>query len=325
MIDEQAKTILEEAFQALSAGDSARALELGSELVDGGQVRGFEIKALALELAGKMDEAVNELRAGLEQVPDVYPLWELLGNSLAKQHKFSQAHEAYQKALACPGADRQSVTYNMSVMANSSGRPGEALQMLEQIQVPRLVNKATLLKISILNTLQRYNEAFNLANQFLADLLGREEIMSNEKLELAQVYAELGRTSFFGRGDRQTAFEHAWKSLTWNRSDSLALWLLREMLGRQSGDSRLFRIDISGVWHKPLAVGEPPPNFLTQYDVVADSVEDAFVLAQSLEPREVQASMRIEETSDLGASSDYRHGVYWRSQYEFLETNDGTE
>lgn len=313
----QEQNTVEEGFRALSSGDSEQALEIGSGLIDSGHVRGFEIKAFALEQQGKMEEALELLRSVLSKEPKIYPLWELLGNMCSKEGLFAEAEEAYQKALACPDADNQSIAYNRAVMMSSSGQLDKALELVEQVTATKLFNRVRLLKTFILNGMGRFDQVPSICNQLIADIFSKEELSELDMKELSQGYAELGRMAFFGHDDRQSAFNHAWKSLEWDRSSPSALWLLRELLGRTSDDCHFFRLSIIGTWHSPLKEGEMPPQFVTEYEVVADSVEESFLLAQSLEPLEVRESMLVHDVEDLGLCAQYGHGVYWRSQYEF--------
>ena len=58
-------------------------------------------------------------------------------------------------------------------------------------------------------------------------------------------------------------------------------------------------------------------SFFTTANVVADSQEEAFELASSLEPEAVRKSLRIDEVEVVGEAIDVPTGVYETSGYAF--------
>ncbi|MBX9694288.1 MAG: hypothetical protein K2Z81_18025 [Cyanobacteria bacterium] len=245
------EALIRDAYAALDDDDLQRCMELSAFLLETRHARGFEIMALALEKADRYDEAIDMLRNGVTAVPDAWPLWELMGNFYSKEKEYEKAETAYVTALACAGSNSASISYNMAVMLRHSGNPEQALSIAVHITNPALAVKVDTLKVSLLNSMQRFEEAAELANVLISDIMAMDEMGDEDMKDLAQVYAELGRSIYLGTGNKQGAFENAWKSLEWERSEPTALWLVRELIGRKSADSRWFRLEVEGNWYFP--------------------------------------------------------------------------
>lgn len=310
------KTI-EEGFAALGANDAQRAHELGQLLLQSRHISGFEIVALALQQMGRADEAISLLSNGTGRFPQYWPLWELLGNIYTDTDKYREAQEAYQRALACQNVDASSVNLNLAALYQKAGQDQQALTFLGAVSNEDLRYEKNVLAVSSLVTLQRYEEAVNLANATIAELLKLEGLSDSDARILAQCFAEIGRAYLEGRADQETAWQFIWKAFEWQRCDSLALHLTRQILNAQSPQSHWFRLELAGRWYFPLEEGKRIPDFVCLYDVVANSAEEALQLAQMLEPQEVRSSMQIQKQEDRGLQSDLLQGVYWRSAYAF--------
>lgn len=314
----QTQQLLDDAYLALDAEESERALDLGKKLLEIKQVRGFEVVALALEQQGKYDEAISALQSGVTKAPDAFPLWQLLGNFLSERNRFDEAKESYKRALKCSGADVDAIHYDMACMLKSNNQISEALQVCDEVNSPAWNMKVRTLRCSLLNSSGRYEEAAQIANANIAEMLGQQEITDDEMQDLAQNYSELGRAYWLGKKDGNAAFENACRALEWDRSDASALWLIRELMQRKSPSSRWFRLEVSGQWHFALEPDQLPPPFISSFDIVADSVDEALRYAQNIEPPEVRQSMVVTSIEDKGAHPEHIQGVYWRSPYAFL-------
>lgn len=312
--------LIREGYAALDDDDLPQAMDLATKLIQLKHSRGFEILALALEKQDRMEEAVDVIRKGVSVVPEAYPLWELLGNLYSKEREYEKAETAYLTALACPGSNSASISYNFAVMLRHSGNPEQALSIATQINNPLLAVRVNTLKVSLLNNLKRFEDAMHLANTLISEIMSLEELGDEDMKDLAQVYAELGRAFFLGADNKQAAFESAWKALEWERAEPTALWLVRELIARKSYDSRWFRFEVEGNWYFALEQGKTPPKFRVTYDIVADNIDEAMMFAKHLEPPEIRESMEIKTVSDRGAHAEYTQGLYWRSPYNFVMT-----
>ncbi len=310
--------LIKEAYAALDDDDLETAALHASKLLELKHVRGFEIMALVLEKDERLGDAIGVLRQGVSAVPEAFPLWELMGNLYSKAREYEKAETCYVTALACPGSDSASISYNMAVMLRHSGHSEQALSIAVQIKSPALAVRVNTLRVSLLNNLERYDDAAHLANVLISEIMALEELGDEDMKDLAQVYAELGRCLYHGQGNKQGAFESAWKALEWERSDPTALWLVRELIGRKSEESHWFRMEVEGIWYFPLEQGKPPPKFRVLYDIVADNVDEAMMFAKHLEPKEIRESMKAKTVSDRGVHANLTQGLYWRSSYNFV-------
>lgn len=318
MIDRQTVDgLLEQGYSLIQQGEPEQAIAVGQQLLSHRHARGFEIIALAYEQQGRSAEAIAVLKDGVTKVPGAWPLWELLGNLFSDQDDYQEAHNCYQRALNCPSADNDSINYNYAILLKRQGRFDETLALCDRISSEDLQLKVRVLRVSTYNVMRKQLDAIPLGTQLVNDILSRKELPEEDMQDLARAYAELGRAYWEGKYDRQVAWENAWKALEWDRSDNSALWLVREIINRRSSKSKWFKLIVEGKWHFPIEPDKAPPGFITTYEVVADTVEDALSFAQDLEPIEVRDSMKVDSHEDLGQFPDNNQGVYWRSAYGF--------
>jgi tetratricopeptide (TPR) repeat protein len=309
--------LLDQAYNLIEQGESEQAVMVGQELLRQRHARGFEIIALAYEQRGRSADAITILQDGVSKVPNAWPLWELLGNLFSDQEQFAQSQNCYDKALACPNADGDSINYNYAILLKRQGKLNEAMTLAESIKSAELQLQLRVFQLSILNAMKRHDDAAKAGTELVQRLLSSGQIPEDQMQELARANAEIGRAYWEGRKDKQAAWESAWKALEWDRSDNNALWLVREIVSRKSVKSKWFKLVIEGRWHFAIEADKPPPAFVTTYEVVADSVPDALIFAQDLEPLEVRQSMKIDSHEELGDFPDNLQGVYWRSAYGF--------
>jgi tetratricopeptide (TPR) repeat protein len=318
MIDRQTVDgLLEQAYNLIQQGDAESAIAVGNQLLEHKHARGFEIIALAYEQLGRSQEAIAVLKEGVSKVPGAWPLWELLGNLYSDADDYQEASQAYNRAIQCPNVDRDSVCYNNAILLKRMGRLDEAAGLCDQVRGGDLRNKVRVLKLSVLNAQKRFDDVIHLGQSFVDELLSVPELPEEDMQDVARAYAEIGRAHWEGKYNRDGAWENAWKALEWDRSENSALWLVREIINRKSPGSKWYKLVVEGRWHFPIDPDKPPPGFITTYEVVADSPEDAMAFAQDLEPLEVRASMRMDSHEDLGGYPDNQQGVYWRSAYGF--------
>lgn len=318
MIDRQAVDgLLEHAYNLIQQGDAEQAIAVGNQLLEQKHARGFEIIALAYEQMGRSVEAIAVLKEGVSKVPTAWPLWELLGNLYSDVDEYQEAAQAYARAIQCPNVDRDSVNYNHAILLKRAGRLDEAFALCDQIRGGDLRNKVRVLKLSIMNAQKRFDDVIRLGKSLVDEFLSLPELPEDEMPDVARTYAEVGRAHWEGKYNREGAWENAWKALEWDRSENSALWLVREIINRKSPHSKWYKLVVEGRWHFPIEVDKPPPGFITTYEVVADSPEEAMAFAQDLEPMEVRSSMRLDSHEDLGGYPDNPQGVYWRSAYGF--------
>lgn len=309
--------LIDEAYNALEMADAELALELADKLLAAKHIRGFEIAGRALQMLRRFPEAITLLTEATGKAPDASPLWELLGNVYSDNEDFSEALMAYKKALSCPTADLDSLNFNIALCLYRSGQFEEAMEYSKKMESTPLRLKGLAIQVAIYNATQSFDDAIMLANSITSEILAQEELEDDNMSTLAGCYAEMGRAHWDARGDRQSAWEYAWKALEWERAEAGALKLVRELYGRRSPNSLWLRVTVDGTWHFSLETDKAPPAFVTVYDVVAESPDDAMLYAKNLEPPEIRDSMKLREVKNRGPVPTYLQGVYWRSVYNF--------
>jgi tetratricopeptide (TPR) repeat protein len=98
-------SLIRKADEALESGDDRAALTAGKRLVELRHVYGFEVLARAYWLREEKTKAIAALVEGVEKAPQVWPLWELLGDYRSDVGDVKRAREAYEQVLASPNAD----------------------------------------------------------------------------------------------------------------------------------------------------------------------------------------------------------------------------
>jgi Flp pilus assembly protein TadD len=88
------------AFRALDSGKPKAALKVAKKLERMRYSGSFEIQALAYADLGDPSKAISVLREGTTKCPNVWLLWQLLGNNLSDAGRFEEAFEAYEKGSA---------------------------------------------------------------------------------------------------------------------------------------------------------------------------------------------------------------------------------
>ncbi|MFK7989625.1 MAG: tetratricopeptide repeat protein [Sandaracinaceae bacterium] len=131
--EESARAIEAKAIAALDDGEHDRALALADELLAMRWSGGFEIKALAMAGTGDREGATRVLEAALENVPDAWRLWHLLGNLRSDLGRADAALKAYDNAVSRGGSGEISLLYNRAIARHRRGDPGGALADLEPI------------------------------------------------------------------------------------------------------------------------------------------------------------------------------------------------
>ncbi len=301
------ETLYEEALDLLGDGEHDAALERGKALADAGDVRGYEIQAMALAELERPAEATKLLERGTAAHPDRWLLWQLLGNALSDEERHDDALLAYDRALALPGVDRDSVEYNRALSRARAGDPERALAGLTRLAAGPFALRAGALRVAVLRDQHRIDEALAVAEEARKHVGPETEEIGGE----GELLAELAETLFHGKGDRAGAERAAKESLA-DEAHPLAFEVLRELRGRTSPGARWFRLTIEG--RLPQGPSEPV-GFYRVYEVVADDVDAALALAAELEPAECRASLRLEDHEAGDAAPDELVGVVSASEY----------
>ncbi|HEY4238470.1 MAG TPA: DUF4388 domain-containing protein [Kofleriaceae bacterium] len=97
----QAKALMEEAHDALGAGDFEKAIaKADASLKLRKTARTYLVRAQALQKLDRLDEALQDTDTAVGLAPDFAPCWEMRGRILWAAHRYDEAREAFQKFLA---------------------------------------------------------------------------------------------------------------------------------------------------------------------------------------------------------------------------------
>ncbi len=320
MVDEaKANRLMQEAYAHLEAYNTGRAEELGKDLVKMSFSGGYEVLALAYAQDDKMEDAISVLMDGVDRFPQVWLLWQLLGNLHSDQEEFDKAHRAYERALALPDADHDSISLNMAIVFSREDRHQEALIKLQGVSEPDMMPHVHSLKADCLVALERFEEALELAEEAVTDIESNADLAERSHDQLSRLYASIATVYKIGKKNNGKAREMVDEALKWNRSNAVALRILRELNAVKSDSkSREYCISVEGEWHEPFDGEAGCHSFISKYTIVASSDREALEFARELEPPLVRHSLRVIESEKGGrvTKSDLK-GVYWRSGYLF--------
>jgi len=342
--EETAERLMDEGYRALDDHDTKRAIKIGRRLQKMRHSSAFEILALAYAAQNKPKKAINILEEGVRKAPSVWLLWHLLGNyysdrvlndGLRKapsirnlwgllgnhpsdQQSYEKSHACYQKALACPGVDESSVYLNSSIALYREEKHEEALRQIEKVTSDELRLHAAAVKMELLNDLERFREARELGEQAVAQEPGNAE----GERQLADIHAQLGFALLKDGEDREEALRCAWRAIRLYKAQETAMWLIREISSATSPTARWMSVLVNGRWHELVEDEEEPPGFISPYEVVADSPEEALDFIRPFEPEEVRGTLTVEECEVLEESPDLPKGVYVSYASHIFYTGD---
>lgn len=307
----EADALMREACSLLDAFDHEGALRIGKRLETMRYTGAFEIQALAHAGMGDIPHAIAVLEVGVTKGPNVWLLWQLLGNYRSDLGRFSEAHAAYERALHCPDVDRSCVFLNIATVLSREGRFDRALEALGQVTSPALRSRAAALRLSILGQRGGHEHVIREGEQLLAALDADADAEMAAAIEI-----EVGEAYLRGRRDQQRAAELAMSALARDRSSRGALALLRDVDSRFSQRAMYYRLLIEGDWPRSTCDRAPDEHgFFVTYDVVADSIDEALTFVARLEPQHVRATLRLSESEALEPRPTEPKGVYRRTGY----------
>lgn len=319
MSEESVDVLMAKGFDLLEDQDFEGAVEIGAQLQAKRHSSAFEILALAHTGLGNTERAVEVLEDGTEKAPDVWALWQLLGNARSELERYDKGHEAYRKALECSDVDKSSVHLNVSIALACEERFDEAIAAMSGIEDDEILLQAEALRYGIYNSQKKYDEVIDGGEKMLARLTAEDD----DEVR-ATVQAHVGEAYWKDRNDKEKALELAWTALGNCHALDEALWLIRAVEGQVSSKANYYRLLIGGDWHEPDEDGEALGFFIT-YDVVADDVAEAMTFVRPFEPEEVGESLQISESEVLEEHLTEPKGVYTYSGHSMFSREGDDE
>jgi tetratricopeptide (TPR) repeat protein len=277
----------------------------------------FEIGALAHGQLGDLEAAVAVLRRGLDIAPTVWINWQLLGNDLSDLERYDEAVSAYERALECPDVRQSSIRLNQAILASRRGLHDQALSYAEQVTEPDLVVRTTSVRVTALAAAGRCDEAVRIGEAILS------EVDSDEAEELAYLAASVGGARMAQGAASEEVFAFALHALDeYDRSNAQLLALIRNADNQYSATAKYYRmtVDAKIPFTDPLSrLGE---GYIVNYDVVADSVDQALAFVERMETPAVRGNLLVDEHEVLEDRPDDLKGVYKRTARHYYERED---
>lgn len=318
-----ARELMQKGYEYLNEGDPGHAKKLGKKLLKMKYSGGYELLARAYEMEDRPQDAIAVLEEGTRAVPQIWLLWQQLGNLQSDQGDFQAANESYTKALDCPGVDSSQIYFNKAIALHRCNMPQDAMTALDEVDSDELHWPGLALRVALLNGLEQHHKAADLAKHLAERLLGSEELFTQYTIELAGIITELGIAVGRGNNDIDGARHCFIQALRYVKNFSYALAMLRQVYHMESANAQHFRLLIRGTWFEPIEQHGPVnPGFYSTFDIVADNPEEAMAFASELEPDEVRDSLIVEEVSVLGPCPEDLKGVYNRTGYAFFVPDD---
>lgn len=289
--------LMSEAEQALEQLDFRKASQIADQLLRMHHTSGFEYKARALWGLNRTQDAISVLQQGVSVAPQVWILWEYLGEYLSDTGQHDEALEAFRKGLACDGSPKDSFLYNLALVYQRMGEHENALQLFDQaeeaireLSVPLL---ETARAYSLIH-LQRYAEAertLQHAQRTLDTLSDPQTRLSTEAMTLA--YTGL----IYHKRDRDDALarQYAERALRLDKENPDAIALMRATNPIAEKPTPLWHILVEGVWNEPLEGVRTPIGFFANYWVVADTPDEALEYIRPFEPPSARDSLKVSE------------------------------
>lgn len=133
--------------------------------------------------------------------------------------------------------------------------------------------------------------------------IAREALAASdlEAEERARLHYSIAYATW-SKGDSTNALNEAWQAIALHPSNEDAMWLIREIEGRTSGDASYYRLVVRA------------PKYEVSYAVVADDEDEATQLVSRFEPESVRASLVFDEITHLSAADGMPKGVYLRDE-----------
>jgi len=207
----KADRLMDDAFQALDQGEPEAAFKIAKILRRMKYFGAFEVEALACSNLGQTKQAIDALQEGTEKCPDVWQLWQLLGNYLSNEERFSEAFDAYDKGLAIDESFSPSLNLNYSIGLLRSGKPTKAKSQITLVLgAPNFEEFGGSLRARIwavnleaLRTLGKFDEAVQ-----CFDGIKNKDYGDNSVEEVSILWTKLAR-SLFESGRRDEAEQGA--------------------------------------------------------------------------------------------------------------------
>jgi tetratricopeptide (TPR) repeat protein len=304
-------------YQLLEDGDAEAALKVAAELEALRYTATFEIAALAHARLGDLEAAVAVLKRGLEIAPKVWINWQLLGNYLSDLEHYEEAASAFERAWNCPDVDQSSIRLNQAILASRRGLNDQALSYAEQVTDPDLALRTASARVTALAGLGRFDEALRIGEAILTT------VDPDEPEELAYLAASMG-SARLGRGTpAEEVIAFAVDALDqYDRSNTQLLALIRDADNQRSAAAKYYRLTVDAKIPFTDPLSQLGQGYIVNYDVVADSVDEALPFIERMEAPTLRGLLVVDEHEILEHRPDDPKGVYARTPRHYYARED---
>ena len=318
---EEAEALYDKGLESIHIEDFEDALVIARQLNNIRYSGGFEIEALAHAGRGNSKNAIRTLKKAVKKCPDVWVLWQLLGNCLSDDEQFGKAVEAFDIGLLTSEPNSASLKLNKSIALERMGKLIEARSTirplldnarLEELEL-RLQARVLTQEFGLLNTLGQPEDT---KRQFEA--LGNRDFGDEAGTELSMLWCQYAEALQM-LGEHKDAEQAALQAILYDNRWENAQWWLREI--RRSGELpqiNLYHIILEGSdvgsFGRDVAECE---GYFVSYSVAAESEEEAFKLALEFEPPATRDFLKIDSIAITQDTHDPK-GVYVAYGYNFF-------
>jgi len=293
------KALLDEARQKLFLGDFAGAESLGRRLLKMKQKSAFDILPVAYLEMNDQRKALETLTKAVHLHPEDANYWHMLAALYQELDMPEEGLKAIENAKKGEGVEREALCLTEALTRSALGQSEEALKLLNWESVPQVyLNEWVSTKLDILNTIEKFKEAFALFQEKEGDLLPPDEPFFDETL--AQIYYDAAVAAASLQEANEVIEELLRESLFHERGNPAALYMLRQIRGLENPDAKVWKLTVSGAWVDPHDDSEEAAPVASVYFVRAEDLDSALDFIQEAELPAVQ-EMEIDES---GAPTD---------------------
>jgi len=294
MTIDQANQQAQKAWISLSEGDFEAATNYASELSEAGYEVGYRIRSAIAEEQEDWERAESIINEGLSAQPEAWPLHLQLGTLYTQSGRFEEAISVFEEALKLPEVEKHWIEMNQAVALSQIGKVDEALNVLQGIEHPELRNQAFEIKLQLLDQHQRHDLIIELVAEELEALVPPQD--EEQAAVMSRILALVANACYYeDKEEKETRF-YLQQAINYDRSNELALMVLREMRAEFTEQGKLYGILIQA----NIRSEEGNSPVMTTYGILADSVDEAVSMIHEFEieslDRESIQIMEVEET-----------------------------
>lgn len=323
LTQEEIEQLMGRALDLLAEEDDEEALSIAAQLMEAEVPEGFSLAASVNESLQQGDEAKAILISGIAKFPDHWEFYVPLAELESQSGNTEQALAYLDKAESLPDNMPDYVNLHRAVAYSRVGEFEKALELLEQVEDMELVVPAINLQVKVLYDMGRLDLIIELANE-KEELIAMAENES-ETFALGEIHTLIADAYFQEDEDEESATEHIYIALEFDRTQIDALDLLRRIKNMTSEKAKPFSLLVSGRFAEGILEEGEDPNFITSYVVMAESPEEALELVRDFETDDIDGeSLRILEVSEeeLDDEDDKLKGVVMASELGMLSIEE---